>query len=81
MGGGLVTSSPAGIDCGDTCSVLLKEDSTITLTAIPDEDSLFTGWSGDCSGSGDRELTIDAAKNVTANFEAALKVPLPIIFR
>ncbi len=80
-GGGQVTSSPSGIDCGETCSLLLKEDSSITLTATADEGSTFNGWSGACSGSGDCELTMDAANSVTANFEAALKVLLPIIFR
>ena len=67
-GGGLVTSSPAGIDCGDTCSVYLQEDSTITLTAITDEDSTFNGWSDACSGTADCVVTMDAAKTVTATF-------------
>ena len=67
-GEGLVTSSPAGIDCGDTCSVLLKEDSTITLMVIPDEGSIFTGWSGACSGTADCVVQMVAAKTVTATF-------------
>jgi predicted outer membrane repeat protein len=65
-GSGQVTSSPAGIDCGDTCSVYLQEDSTITLTAIPDEGSTFSGWSGDCSGTEDCVVQMVAAKTVTA---------------
>jgi predicted outer membrane repeat protein len=79
-GSGKVTSSPPGIDCGSICTAPFVENSTVTLTAAADGDSIFTGWSGDCSGSGDCELTIDAAKSVTAIFEAAL-VFLPLIFR
>ncbi len=81
-GDGLVSSSPAGIDCGDTCSILLKENSSITLTATADGDSIFTGWSGACSGTADCMVTMDAAKTVTATF--ALEAHdnyLPILFK
>ena len=78
-GDGKITSMPPGIDCGDTCSLLLKEDRAITLTTSPDEDSIFTGWSGDCSGSGDCVLVMDEAKNITATLKVANKVNLPVI--
>ena len=81
-GSGQVTSSPPGIDCGDTCSVILKEDSTITLTAIPDEGSTFTGWSGACSGTAACEVTMDAAKSVTATFMITeYDVFIPVIMK
>ncbi len=80
-GDGLVTSSPALIDCGDFCKALVEEGSSITLTAAADEDSIFTGWSGACSGFGDCALTIDSNKSVTATFEVAQKILLPIVFR
>ena len=38
----------------------------IQLAAV---DSVFTGWSGDCTGTGACNLTIDGAKDVTATFE------------
>jgi PKD repeat protein len=40
----------------------------VTLTATPGSSSSFSGWSGDCSGTGDCVLTMDAGRNVTANF-------------
>ena len=43
---GSVTSSPGGINCGDTCSAILFETSSITLTAAPGKNSRFNNWSG-----------------------------------
>jgi predicted outer membrane repeat protein len=82
-GDGKVSSSPTGIDCGATCIVALKEGSTITLTATANVDSLFLGWSEDCSGEGDCKISMDAAKNVTAAFdlEPAYKINLPLVKR
>ncbi|WP_168058585.1 InlB B-repeat-containing protein [Candidatus Manganitrophus noduliformans] len=67
-GSGTVTSSPAGIDCGATCSFTFTTGTTVTLTAPPSADSVFIGWSGACSGTGNCVVTMDAAKSVTANF-------------
>jgi hypothetical protein len=68
-GGGIVTSAPAGIDCGSTCSHSFTPDTSVTLTAVADGTSTFTGWSGSCSGVGTCSVTADAAKSVTANFD------------
>ncbi|MBU1534902.1 hypothetical protein KKF84_06255, partial [Myxococcota bacterium] len=69
-GDGTVTSDPAGINCGTTCSTSFAQGTEITLTAVPASDSIFTGWSGGaCSGSGDCTLTLDAPAYVTATFE------------
>lgn len=80
-GSGKVTSSPASIECLDTCMILLKEDSTITLIAIPEEGSIFLGWSGDYIGTGNCELTMDAVKSVTAHFEPGIANYLPLVKR
>jgi len=68
-GSGTVTSSPAGIDCGSTCSAGFEEGTKVTLTAAPASGSTFTGWSGGgCSGSGSCVVTVGADTTVTATF-------------
>jgi RHS repeat-associated protein len=48
LGDGTVTSNPLGIDCGDDCSQIYPADGiTVTLTALPDQDSNFVSWGGD----------------------------------
>ncbi len=49
-GTGTVSSSPAGISCGATCTAHFA-DGAITLTASPNAGSSFTGWSGACTGT------------------------------
>lgn len=51
-GSGTVTSAPAGISCRPTCTNGFAQGQTITLTAAPDNGSVFGGWSGACGGSG-----------------------------
>src|SRR5439155_3059596 len=49
--GGLVTSSPSGINCGSTCSHSYNAGTQVTLTASPDLAWGFFGWfGGGCSG-------------------------------
>jgi len=67
-GSGTITSSPAGISCGPNCSSQVAYYGTVTLTATPDSGSIFTGWTGACSGGATCSLTMDAAKTVTAIF-------------
>src|SRR5882672_11487998 len=68
-GAGTVTSSPAGIACGATCSAAFSNGTAVTLTAAPAAGSTFTGWSGGgCSGTGPCTVTISAATSVTAGF-------------
>jgi uncharacterized repeat protein (TIGR02543 family) len=67
-GSGTVTSDPAGIDCGADCEEGYEAGTPVSLTATPDEGSVFDGWSGDCSGTGSCEVTMTGARNVTATF-------------
>jgi len=67
-GEGSVTSSPSGIDCGSICAATYDEGTGVTLTATPSTGSIFAGWSGACSGTGDCVVTMDANKLVTATF-------------
>ena len=67
-GVGSVTSAPAGINCGTTCSAEYASGTTVTLTATPQAASRFAGWSGPCSGTGTCTVTLNAAASVTATF-------------
>lgn len=70
-GSGTVTSSPAGINCGATCLYSFASGTVVTLTASPTAGSSFNGWSGEgCSGTGTCQVTMSAAKSVTADFVA-----------
>ncbi len=76
-GSGLVTSDPAGIDCGGSCETTFVEGTPVTLTADPSSGSTFTGWSGGgCSGTGPCTVTMDLDRQVTAEFTPVVK-PAP----
>ncbi len=78
-GAGTVTSTPAGIACERGCEAAFDNNSTVTLTAAPAVGSVFTGWSGACSGTGPCTLALAAAATVTATFSppAATAPPPP----
>lgn len=67
-GTGTVTSSPAGISCGASCSAIYAGSTVVGLTASPTAGASFTGWTGACTGTGACSVTMDAAKSVTAQF-------------
>lgn len=68
LGTGTVTSSPGGISCGATCVGQYMPADIVTLTAAPDAGSVFTGWSGACSGTGTCMLAMNDFKSVSASF-------------
>jgi hypothetical protein len=67
-GSGSVASSPSGISCTSTCSANFGSGAQVTLTASAASGSVFSGWSGACSGTGQCNVTVSAATNVTATF-------------
>ncbi|TAN65983.1 MAG: RHS repeat protein [Methylobacter sp.] len=70
-GTGTLTSSPAGIDCGATCSATFTPGSVVTLTAIPTTGSTFGGWFGACTGTATTcTVTLSQARSVNASFSA-----------
>lgn len=70
-GSGSVTSSPAGINCGSTCSHAFTAGTQVTLTATADSGSTFEGWSGGgCSGTATCTVTLNSDATVTATFTA-----------
>jgi RHS repeat-associated protein len=70
-GSGTVTSSPAGIACGATCSTAYATGTVVTLTAMPAADSTFGGWSGACTGTAPTcSVTLSQAQAINATFSA-----------
>ena len=69
-GGGRITSSPAGIDCGGgACSHPFPAGTQVTLTATPAQGFTFAGWDADCSGSAPTcTLTMDTDKTAIGKF-------------
>ena len=70
-GSGTVTSDPSGIDCGPDCSEGFEAGTPVSLTATPEAGSVFDGWSGDCSGMGACQVTMNGPHEVTATFSPA----------
>ena len=71
VGQGMISSNPAGINCGQTCSASFSSGSAITLTATPTANSFFAGWSGACSGTGVCNVTLTQNTSVKAEFSAS----------
>jgi hypothetical protein len=73
---GTVTSIPAGIACGSTCtsdSFDFPAGIDVTLAAVPSSGDRFLGWSSSdpgfgCPGTGTCTVTMDIARTVTAAF-------------
>ena len=75
-GSGVVTSSPAGINCRITAGVAattgcigrFTQGATVTLTAVPQSGHSFKAWSGSCTGSGACRVTMTVNRTATARF-------------
>lgn len=69
-GGGTVTSDPAGIDCGATCTTSYDAGTSVTLSASPAQGSRFVGWDQDtgCGSASTCTLVLSASRTVTATF-------------
>jgi hypothetical protein len=70
-GTGSVASSPPGIACGTNCADAFVPGAIVTLTSAASAGSAFAGWTGACAGVALCEVTMDAAKSVTATFNIA----------
>jgi hypothetical protein len=71
-GDGVVTSDPAGIDCGSVCSADFLFGTAATLLAFPDVGSSFGGWHGiACNGIVGCTFILTQPVTVTASFAAA----------
>jgi hypothetical protein len=70
-GTGTVTSSPAGINCGSTCSRGFPPGASVTLSATPLPGSTFREWGGGACTGADPSCTFTMTANamVTATFD------------
>ena len=74
---GRITSS-IGLTCAGTCSRSVDPGAVITLTAVPDENAYFTGWSGPCSGTAPTcTITMNGSRVVGASFVTDITPPVP----
>ena len=73
---GTVTSNPAGIDCGADCSEDYVEGTVVALTATPDADCTFGGWSGDADCA-DAQVTMNGDRHCVATFNPVAAPPPP----
>ena len=67
-GGGTVSSTDSFLNCPSACVHYYPNNTPVTLNATPQSGWTFTGWSGDCSGTGPCNITMSQLRSVTANF-------------
>jgi List-Bact-rpt repeat protein len=69
VGSGTVTGANGKINCGGSCTTTVAMGTSVTLTAIPPSNGVFSGWSGACNGTQlNCTVTVNDATNVTATF-------------
>ena len=74
-GAGTVSSAPAGVDCGSTCTASFPVGSIVELAVAPDSASAFVGWSGGCAGSSPAcQVTVSQPIEVAATFNSVVSV-------
>ncbi len=81
LGNGTITSEPAGIDCGSTCSSNFEARTPVELSVAADNGYTFSGWSGACTGKTTCRLTMDNTKSVTASFAVLRSYILTVSYR
>jgi uncharacterized repeat protein (TIGR02543 family) len=69
-GDGSVTSTDGFITCPGMCSHLYPSNTPVSLNATPASGSIFSGWSGACTGTGTCNLTMTQNLSVTAVFSS-----------
>src|SRR5688572_24758900 len=82
IGSGQVTSDPAGIACGATCSATFTDGSVVMLGAAADGNSTFAGWSGCDMVSGPTNhlctVTMTGDRNPSVNFTVLTQFDVPL---
>lgn len=77
IGGGSVSSNPAGISCSSgTCTADFLPNINVELTATPNTTSVFSGWGGSCTGIGSCTVYTSGNYSMQANFALAPKAKI-----
>ncbi|MFL5909771.1 MAG: InlB B-repeat-containing protein [Gaiellaceae bacterium] len=76
-GSGVVTSSPAGINCRPACKIHARKGAKITLTASGNGGSEFSHWSAPCGTSFKCTVKMTGSRVVHAFFKAEPPAPAP----
>ncbi len=77
--GGNGSVSGGGISCPSTCTASEPLNAGVTLTATPASGYTFTGWSGDCTGTGSScTLTMSTDRSVTATFAPSVTLSVTV---
>lgn len=67
---GIIASRPNGIWCGTDCDQSYTAGTSVSVTAVPRQGSVFAGWSGACSGrTRPCTVTMNDVKSVKAFFK------------
>jgi len=74
LGSGTVTSG-AATNCGADCGQAYGTAVTVTLTASASAGSTFSGWAGDCAGTGTCTVTMIGDRSVRAEFDLTPAIP------
>ena len=81
--GTVTSSSTPQINCGATCEATYPDKTVVTLTATANDTSEFAGWEGGgCTGTQSTcNVTMDAAKTVTAIFKEKTTGGTPTVYK
>lgn len=74
--GAIITSDPAGLVCGASCTGSFPSGTQITLTPAAGANTAFDGWSGSCYGETICSFVITANTSFTAQFRSTLPPPV-----
>jgi uncharacterized repeat protein (TIGR02543 family) len=72
--------SGGGIDCPNKCIATVGNNTAVTLQAAPSDGYVFTGWSGDCTGSvATCTVTMNGDATVNATFTPANTLSVTVV--
>ena len=77
QGNGTVTVTGNPVCASFPCAITAPHGTRVSATATPDANSLFTGFSGACSGSSCNNLLLDQDKSLTAAFDTKTDTTAP----